>query len=268
MEEDVVIPCELHSLFSRLTRELVDKDADGTESDFHKDSVFLQKGIIADENNTYVSMHRQQDPFRLMPDLLTLTSHYLSQSRSKVTEERVQTTRAPVSHNTFMYWVMTTCDPQSELIVQDCLEYRQRQQTVNAYKQYLFNEMASHHDFLDSIDHLVLCALHSPRDDGRATKPTQASVRRALEYVRESALGAMRAPDFDMQMHESILHILAKHLRLCIVIERRGGWEEDSRSNGVREQTYGAQYADVKLLRLGVSRTGKFFRCQNRTQQS
>ena len=170
-------------------------------------------------------------------------------ARSAATGASPQTTqRAPVSHNTFFFWLMLLHDPESELLLKEhavrcddaddpsndgkrrgcsddikhphrkpllfLSEKKQQQQVVDAFKERVFDELSRRPDFLDSVD------LRASAGSSLLLSSTLRRNNNALAAARESALKAMHAYDFDRCMHRPVIELLMTHLGSRLVLSR------------------------------------------------
>lgn len=156
------------------------------------------------------------------PDPFRRVSHVRSSSRvpppppqlqrkKGVAAERLQP--APVGRDSFLFWAMHLCDPAAELECNSAMDAARR---LHRFKRVFLEELARDPEF--TRDHFL------DDDSLSSVKGKGATAEKARRVaVAETALKALDAEDFDLQMHAAVPAYLARLLGSGVQLQDRQG---------------------------------------------
>ena len=152
--------------------------------------------------------------------------------------------RAPVAKDTFLYWVMIASDPEAELecsvATADASHDGRRfhphiHSHTQRFKARLFDVIARRPDFLRET--------YVDPEERAITGKGSTAERRRREKVAEESLRALKAPDFDVVMNDTIIAYIAEETHVDVDFFDEEDWhtdgitlanekEQDSRAQG------------------------------------
>jgi len=138
--------------------------------------------------------------------------------------------RAPVAKDTFLYWIMIASDPEAELecsvatATTDASHDGRRfhphtHSRTQRFKARLFDVIALRPDFLREtyVD-----------EEERAIKGKGSTAeRRRREKVAEESLRALKAPDFDAVMNDTIISYISEETHVDVDFFDEEDWNTD-----------------------------------------